>query len=386
MAPHQGGRRAEGNIQWRGRGSFRVRVANGTDPATGRRRWLTTTGRGNQKAAEKALRELLSQRDGGLGVQPRRITTGEWLSLWLEGRITDGAVGPRAAENYRVIAASRLAPAVGAVRLQQLRAEHVLALKSDLAAQLAPATVRKILGLLRQALAAAVTAGLIARSPADSVPSPSLVGKSRERRALTEDEIAKLLRAAEGTSFAVAIRLALATGCRQGELLGAAWEHVDLDRRALVVQRTLAHVGGEFRMLPPKTRNSRRTIELSEATVGLLRRHRAEQNAERLLLGSVWQDFDLILPAADGRPQYRQALYRDFRRIVGAAGIDSPATVNWHGLRHTAASLWIKAGIDIFTVSRRLGHGSASFSMDQYGHLLRGQQRAAAEALDHLLA
>jgi integrase len=107
---------------------------------------------------------------------------------------------------------------------------------------------------------------------------------------------------------------------------------------------------------------------------------------ERLRLGSIWQDFDLVLPGPDGRPQYRQALYREFRQVVSRAGIESPETVNWHGLRHTAASLWIKAGVDIFTVSRRLGHGSASFSMDQYGHLLRGQQRAAAEALDHLLA
>ncbi len=69
-----------------------------------------------------------------------------------------------------------------------------------------------------------------------------------------------------------------------------------------------------------------------------------------------------------------------------ASGIEQPETVNWHSLRHTAASLWIKRGIDIFTVSRRLGHGKAGFTMDVYEHLLKGQQRAAAEALAHLLS
>jgi integrase len=59
--------------------------------------------------------------------------------------------------------------------------------------------------------------------------------------------------------------------------------------------------------------------------------------------------------------------------------------VNWHTLRHTAGSQWILHGADIFTVSRRLGHASASFTMDVYGHLLRGQQREAAKALDHLI-
>ena len=83
------------------------------------------------------------------------------------------------------------------------------------------------------------------------------------------------------------------------------------------------------------------------------------------------------------------ALRERRRPVVLLAGegadIVVPETINWHSLRHTAASLWLRAGIDVFTVSRRLGHGSASFTMDTYGHLLRGQQRAAAEALDHLI-
>lgn len=65
--------------------------------------------------------------------------------------------------------------------------------------------------------------------------------------------------------------------------------------------------------------------------------------------------------------------------------IAEPAAVNWHTLRHSATSPWIKSGADVFTVSRRLGHGSPAFTMATYAHLLTGQQRTAAEALDHLI-
>ena len=147
------------------------------------------------------------------------------------------------------------------MRLQDLRRGHVLAVKTAVGRTLAPATVKTILGVLRQALEAAVTEELIARNPAVAVSNPSLAGATRERRALTEDEIAALLEAASGTELDAPIRFALAT----------------------------------------------------------------------------------------------------------------------------AASLWLRAGVEVFTVSRRLGHGSAAFTVDTYGHLLRGQQRAAAEALDHLL-
>lgn len=386
--PSEKPRRVEGSIEWRGRQSYRIRVANGIDPKTGRRRYLFTTGKGNAKAAEKALRELLTQRDAGLGVNPKRVTAEEWIGAWLENRIADGAIGPRAAENYRTILCKRIAPAFAGTKLTDVRSDQVIAFKAALVDEdLAPATVGKILGIVKQGFEAAVVSGLIVRNPSQGIARPSVGGPStRERRALREVEIAKLLAAAEGTPLATAIRIALATGMRQSELLGLRWSDIDLERGQLVVQQTIQHVAGDFQSLPPKTRNSRRAIELSSATAALLRRHKSTQNEDRLRLGSVWRDNDLVLPAPDGAPQYRRIFYRDYMRLVRAAGIDDLDGLNFHSLRHSAASLWIRAGVDIFTVSRRLGHSKTSFTMDVYAHLLDGQQRGAAEALDHLLA
>ncbi len=374
-----------GSIEQRSRRSWRVTVALPRDAGTGRRRRRRFSVEGTKRDAQRALREALGERDHG-GVDPSQITVGEWLALWLDRRTVDQAIGPRVAENYRTIVRLHLAPAIGSLRLQELRPDHVLKLKDGLSTSRAPATVRKILGLLRQALEAAVAGQLLVRNPASAVPGPSLAGRMRERRALDESEIAKLLGAVQDTDDDVPIRFALATGARQAELLGATWASIDLERASFLVRQTLQNVAGEFRLLPPKTRNSRRTIELSGATVALLRQHRAEQNAVRLRLGAAWENHDLVFPDPSGRYQHRQAFYTGFRRLLRSSGIDDPDTVNFHSLRHTAASQWIKAGVDLLTVSRRLGHGSAAFTMDVYGHLLSGQQSAAATALDHLIA
>ena len=93
-----------------------------------------------------------------------------------------------------------------------------------------------------------------------------------------------------------------------------------------------------------------------------------------------------MFPSLIGTPWLARTFLRGYRTLLVKTTITEHASVNWHTLRHTAATQWINHGVDIFTVSRRLGHASASFTMDVYGHLLKGQQRAAAEALDYILA
>ena len=136
----------------------------------------------------------------------------------------------------------------------------------------------------------------------------------------------------------------------------------------------------------PKTANSRRTIEVSGATIQLLGAHRIRQAEHRLQLGALWQENGLVFPSLIGTPWLARPFYRGYRGVLASSDIQDVATVNWHTLRHTAASQWLRHGADIFSVSRRLGHASASFTMDVYAHLLKGQQKQAAEALDYLLA
>ncbi|MDA1240737.1 MAG: site-specific integrase, partial [Chloroflexi bacterium] len=265
---------------------------------------------------------------------------------------------------------------------------HIADFKTALVSEgLAAATVGKVLGLVKQSLQAAVEAREIPRNPASSVKRPSVTADAVERRALDEQEVGLLVEAAIGTPFDVPIRFALATGCRQSEMLGARWTDVELDRGTFTITQTIQHVRGEgFKTLRPKTANSRRAIELSPATVKMLKAHRIRQAEQRLRLGSIWQDEDLVFPDATGGPQHRRTFLAGYREIVQDSGITNAENVNWHCLRHTAASLWLKRGIDVFVVSRRLGHSNAGFTMRVYSHLLPGQQAPAAAALDDLLA
>jgi len=308
-------------------------------------------------------------------------STGDWLVRWLDQRCADGALGPRTAENYRAILRCHLVARLGTIPLNELDREDVASLKEELSRKLAPATVHKVLGLLRKSLNEAVTEGQLQGNPAESVTSPTVAGRSRERRALTSSEIIALLQAADGTPYDTSGRFALATGIRQSELLGARWDSVDLELGTFAVERSVHHVDGQFIVRTPKTRHSRRTIELSAATVAMMRRHRERQGRHE-----VRSDLDLVFPDAVGGYQHRRTFLTGFRRILAKSGIEDERSVNFHSLRHTAASMWIKAGVDLLIVSRRLGHGSASFTMDVYGHMLPGQQRAAAEALDHLMS
>ena len=156
-------------------------------------------------------------------------------------------------------------------------------------------------------------------------------------------------------------------------MLSLRWGDIDLKSRVINLRRT-------------KTANSRRSIELSKLVVDLLRGHRQAQHEARLKLGRAWPDNDLVFPSTVGTPWARRAFYRDYKKIVDSVkGLEKPGEVKWHTLRHTAASLWILRGADVFTVSRRLGHASAAFTMDTYAHLLKGQQKVAAQALDGLL-
>ena len=372
--------RAEFTIWTKGDNRHLVRIEFPRDPITGRRRRVSRTVHGTRTEAKKAARRMLIERDHGIDISPTKVTVSDWLTRWLKRHYDDRQIGGRVRDRYQGIVWKHIVPRVGHVPLNDLRPDHIVSMKdawlsgngSTADRPLSAATVYKHLNVLRKALGAAVQSGIIARNPLDAVPTPSLRGR-REQRALDADEIMQLVAAARGSRYDVPIRFTLATGLRLGEFQSLEWSDLDLEAG-------LVYCRGS------KSAKSRRTIEMSGTTVGMLRRHNQEQLERRLKLGPVWQEHGLVFPSSVGTPWFRRTFYRDYKKVVYVSGLNDPRTITWHTLRHTAASQWIRNGVDIFTVSRRLGHASAAFTMDTYAHLLKGQQRHAAEALDHLLA
>lgn len=375
-----------GYIRRRGKGSWEVTVDLGRDPATRRRNRRFFAVRGKREDAERALTAVLRERDLGNDLDPGRVTVGECLRRWLRDYAAAN-VAPSTLQRYTGIVEQHLIPALGTVRLRDLRPAHIQAAcaafgrQDGRGTQLSAKTVFEHHAVLREALNWAVRLQLLARNPAQAV-SPARPQRP-EMRVLSPDDAQRLLEAAGPTRHYQLIYLALATGARLGELLALRWADVDLQRGVMEITRTARFFSGKgVTFGQPKTHRSRRPIALSPETVALLREHRREQLEERLRAGPGYDDRDLVFADAAGGAIYDSTVRRAFYGIVREAGL---AHLRIHDLRHTAATLMLRAGINPKVVSERLGHATVSITLDTYSHVLPDLQREAAAALDAVL-
>ena len=172
------------------------------------------------------------------------------------------------------------------------------------------------------------------------------------------------------------------TGMRRGEVLGLRWADIDLDAARLSIRQALVAVGYEVIESTPKS-HSARVVDLDAATVELLRRHRTTQVEERREWGADYQDANLVVAKENGEPIHPHTFSQSFERIIANAGL---RRIRLHDLRHTHASLALKAGVPVKVVSERLGHESPAFTLKQYAHVLPGMQAEAAAHVAELVA
>lgn len=176
---------------------------------------------------------------------------------------------------------------------------------------------------------------------------------------------------------------ALYTGLRRSELLGLRWKDINLDLATLSVVQTLHYVPKKsYTFREPKTKRSRRLVDLSPSLALLLREHRANQELERKLLGSSVLPDDLVFCYSDGSSLSPNSVTKAFHRIVKSMGISG---IRLHDLRHTHATLMLRQGVHPKVVSERLGHSSVAITLDTYSHVLPGIQAAAARRFDEEL-
>jgi integrase len=174
---------------------------------------------------------------------------------------------------------------------------------------------------------------------------------------------------------------AIHTGLRRSEILGLKWTDVDLEAGVLSVQRSL-DTNGTFN--PPKRNKSRRTVKLTDQAIEALKGHRARQNEERLRLGSLWEDHDLVFPNTLGKPMNADNLYhREFKPLLTKAGLSG---FTFHSLRHTCATLLCSKNVNPKIVQEMMGHANISQTIDTYSHVLPSMQDEAAAALARALS
>jgi integrase len=200
----------------------------------------------------------------------------------------------------------------------------------------------------------------------------------QELAILQPDRARELLDALRGQPLYMLASLALASGMRRNEMLALRWQDINLDAGRLTVETALEQTTAHgVRVKGPKTRRSRRTISLPVHVIAELRVHWRMQQEQRLALGVGKAPADSwVLATIDGKPQTPNVVSGLWARAMDAIGMPE---ITLHSLRHTHASMLIAAGMDILTISRRLGHASPTITLNTYGHLIHGaDDRAAA--------
>src|SRR6516165_12447057 len=378
--------RSTGHIRQRTPGSWELRYALGTDPASGTRRTATTTVRGNRRAAEKELRRLLRTLDTGEHVDPTRMTLREWLSCWLAAVRQE--VSPKTHERYSEIVNNFLAPELGALPITKLTAAHIQTAYTKWATEgrrdgkeggLSPRTRRHIHRVFNCALARAVEQQLLARNPGDAFKKRLPKVERQEMVTLSPEQSVRLLEAIKHTRFYWPVLLALSTGMRRGETLALRWKNVDLERGTLRVLESLEQTKSGIRFKAPKTDRAR-VVTLPAFATEALRRHKREQAEALLLLGVRQTGESLVCGRADGLPLQPQTLTHHFARLV--ARIKDMPRVRFHDLRHSHATQLLLDGVHPKIAQERLGHASITTTLDLYSHVTDTMQNDAAARLD----
>lgn len=373
----------------RGENTWRLTWELGLDPATGNRRQRTEAFHGRKRDAGRRWREVQAEIEKGLSVNPPKITFGDLLDRWLQD-VLPMRIRPTTLENYRFLIERHVRPALGHIPLARLTAADLQTFyrtkleggrRDRKDGGLSPRSVRYMHALIRSCLEQAVRWQMVPRNIADLVDPPRQA--QREMNFWTPYQALQFLEAAKSDRLYPAFYLALATGLREGEILGLRWSDLDLDAGMLTVSQTLVRIGARIEFGEPKTARSRRTIDLGDQTVALLRAYRATQNREKLLLGQEYRDHGLVFPTVLGTPIQPRNILRVFDSLQKHANVPR---IRFHDLRHSHASFLLAQGENPRLIAERLGHSAVAFTLQTYSHLLPGAQKAAARKLEEAIS
>ena len=333
-----------------------------------------------QKECAQRLKQALVEVDTGNWLKPSKLTTGEWLDIWI--RDYQSHTTGRTVETYKHVIKRRLKPSFGEVKLTDLSAIHVRRMVNAMKAEgRAASTIRHACGILSAALNCAINeAKLIRENPVRDVKRPQKA--KREFCVIDRPQIPRFVElAGEDKNCPGALVFLLQTGMRCGEMRGLRWEDVDFEHGRIYVRRQLyapSHDRCEFR--PPKNDEVRELVVTPE-TIALLKAHRKAQLEQRLSRDD-WRENDitrdLVFRSRWGDYLTNRAVYVAVRKVGEALGMPG---LRPHDLRHSYAVAALRSGVDVKTVQHNLGHKSASITMDIYAAYTQDMGQEAAQKL-----
>lgn len=361
-----------------------------TDPVTGQRKQKWFGGYETKTKAKQAEAELIVKQNKGLYIEPTKATLAEYLYKWFD--IHKKNLSPTTSRRYEGVIKNHLVPCLGNIQLSKLLPLHIQGFvnhelqegrkdnKKTVTKSLSSASVNYEIQVLSKALNQAVEWQIISKNPAKLIKVPKT--QKKPIKLLDEKQINCLLNFLSESYLYLPTYLAIYTGMRLGEILGLRWQDISFKNKMIHVKQSncqMKHDKPQFKN--PKS-GKFRAINISDSVVKVLKREKKRQGKKKLALGGRWENYDLICCRKDGKPHLPSSFSSHFRNKVKECGLD----ITFHGLRHTHASLLLKAGIPAKVVSERLGHSTISITMDIYSHVMPGMQEEAAAKLDELIA
>lgn len=359
----------------------------GRDEA-GKKRYAERTIRGTKREAQRVLARLVTEVDEGRHVAAASSRFGDVLERWLE--VKANVVESTTLANYRWIAVTYMAPRLGAVALDKIRALDLDSFYAGLRSSggsdgkpLSARTVRLCHTVVSQTLDQARRWGLVARNVAADATVPR--SRKREITPPSVETLRLLLDAAVAydPEFALYLRVLAATGCRRSEVLALRWTDVEASSGEMHVRRSLAIVYGKVVEKDTKSHQARR-IAVDPATLAALEMHLTRSQTLAAEVGVALAGDCFVFSTDDRRERaWRPDVVTNrFLRLCRKAGVSG---VRLHDLRHFVATNLGAAGTPIATISARLGHRDVATTLNLYSHSLPAADQAAASTLGELL-
>lgn len=364
---------------------WEARITTGHDPGTGKQIQRSITGKTQKEVREKMQSAAVSLNDGDY-FEPSKMTLARWVEIWLEEYTGDKKY--LTTKHYKAQCKAHIVPNLGAVKMSALSAPQIQGFYNGLQrAGLSPKSVRNVHGILTKCLSTAVQVGYLKNNPASMVTLPKVVKK--EINPLTDDQVRDFLRVSVGDEYEILLKVILFTGLRESEAIGLTWNCIDFQAGTVMVSKQLQKrplADGGFVFAPLKN-NKIRILKPAASVMNLLARRRAEQAEQRLKAGESWQGWTdnegmksaLVFTTAIGSHVSPQTVYLHYKKL--AAQIGAPDS-RVHDLRHTFAVLSLQNGDDVKTVQGNLGHATAAFTLDVYGHVSERMKEDSAARME----
>ncbi len=379
-----------GTIRKRSDGRWEARYTLGIDPKTGKQIQKSVYGK-TQKEVRQKLTAITAEIDDGTYIPPDKTTVEQWLTIWLKEYMGDKKYGT--VRNYKNVCKYHIIPYIGRYRLSELKPYTIQALYNRLGREedgkkaLSPKTIHNVHGVLSKALNQAVWNEMIRSNPAQLTTRPRKTRK--EITTLSDEQIQKFGALVEQDSYRAILKFILFSGVRESEAIGLTWDCIDFDRGTIRIYRQMlkrTKEAGGYTLASLKN-DKERLLTPPPMLMTMLKEQKMEQVERRMKAGPAWRGWNsveeqktwFVFTTEFGDHYCPQTVYAHFKKIARQIGAEK---ANVHSLRHTYAVLCLQNGDDVKTVQSNLGHATAAFTLDVYGHVSEKMKQDSAERME----